>query len=118
MRLPLVLFFVVFLFSCEEVGDSYHLSRSEMQNLLEDIHLAESYSIQVDKDSLPNNKERNYDSLAAYYSIILKHYNITLEQFEKNLQWYKSNPDQLDSVYAKMIEHVQQLDSLYKTNSN
>jgi hypothetical protein len=85
-----------------------------MQHLLEDLHLAETYSIEVNRDSVQRRNEKNYDSLAAYYQTILKHYDISMAQLEQSLQWYKLHPDQLDSIYANMIEAMPLLDTLQK----
>jgi len=83
-----------------------------MQSVLEDIHLAEAYSVLVSPDSVATN-EKNYDSLALYCRLIFKHYNITSAEFEQSLDWYKRNPEELDSIYANMIDQIQELETKY-----
>jgi hypothetical protein len=80
-----------------------HLSPKVMQKVLLDINLAESYSLNV-KDSLhKRGNTKNMDSLAVYYKDIFAHYHITKDQFSQSLSWYKSHPDELDTVYNDMI---------------
>ncbi len=89
--------------SCNNKGDSDHLPPKEMQKILLDISVAESYSAVV-KDSLHKQQgAKNMDSLAVYYKDILAHYHITEEEFAESLDWYKSNPGDLDSMYTALI---------------
>ena len=46
---------------------------------------------------------KNTDSLAGFYITIFKHYNITPEEFATSLEWYKAHPEELDSMYNKML---------------
>ena len=46
---------------------------------------------------------KNTDSLAGFYITIFKHYNITAEEFAASLEWYKAHPEELDSMYNKML---------------
>jgi hypothetical protein len=84
-----------------------------MEAILQDIHLAEAYSVIVNQDSVHKSNEKNLDSLALYYSVIFRHHKTDEKEFEKSLQWYKQNPEQLDSVYAKMIDQVSLLEGKY-----
>ncbi len=88
--------------ACKQGLTNNHLPQKEMQKILLDINLAEAYSINA-KDSLHKGNIKNTDSLSAYYKIIFDHYKITPQQFNNSLEWYKSHPEELDSVYNKMI---------------
>lgn len=99
------------LFSCKSDLDR-RLSPDEMKKLLFDVHLAETYSMVVSRDTLHPRTERNLDSLARYYQLILKHHKVTLVQFEQNLDWYKRHPEELDSIYTKMIPEASRIEGL------
>ena len=107
MRFSIALLAVVLFVACKDKsgisGD--HLSPKLMQLVLEDINLAESYSTML-KDSTHRTGTKNFDSLAIYYKMIFQHYNISPEQFAQSLDWYKSHPDNLDSVYTKVTTNV------------
>lgn len=88
-----------------------HLPRQVMRQVLLDAHLAESYSSVIKKDSAHKNESKNVDSLAVYYNRIFKHYNITQEQFYQSAEWYKNNPDELDSVYTLLVNDIARLEN-------
>ncbi len=70
-----------------------------------DISLAESYSINV-KDSLHKGGTKNWDSLGVFYKDIFAHHKITAEEFSQSLEWYKDHPDEMDTLFNKMIPVV------------
>jgi hypothetical protein len=89
--------------ACKHAGGGYHLPQKEMQSLLLDINIAEAYSA-MEKDSVYKGGGKNIDSLAIFYKDIFAHYNITQAQFDQSLTWYKSNPDELDSIYNNNLK--------------
>ena len=94
-----------FIFSCTE-SNAPHFPPDKMQAILEDLHIAESYSVIVKQDSLRRGSERDYDSLAVYYTAVFKHHNVSYKEFEENLTWYKQHPEELDSVYIRTIDSM------------
>lgn len=76
-----------------------------MQEILLDIQLAEAYNsmLKPDSNAAPNKPIKNIDSLAQYYNIILSRHKVTYSQFKESMDWYRQNPDKLDSIYA----HIQ-----------
>jgi hypothetical protein len=78
------------------------LPEKEMVSLLLDVNIAESYS-SILKDSLHRAGMKNIDSLSVYYKDIFAHHKITPDQFTQSLEWYKSHPDELDSLSAKIL---------------
>ena len=84
-----------------------------MEEVLLDIHLAEAYSTFVPKDTAVRVTEKNMDSLAVYYSRIFDSHNITREQFVSSMKWYKEHPQELDSVYTRMIPHISEMEGKY-----
>jgi hypothetical protein len=86
------------------------VSGDTMQKMLVDLYYAETYSAMVN-DSLHQIRNKNMDSLAAYYQTIQAHYNVSNEAFIKSVNWYKNNPEQLDTAYASMILHVSEIET-------
>jgi hypothetical protein len=114
MKQILVLFAFITLsaVSCKQ-EKTEHLSRFKMQQLLFDIYLAESYSTFVPKDSALRKTEKNLDSLAIFYQMIFKSHHITPRQFEESMSWYKEHPEELDSIYTRLIPEISKLDGVY-----
>ena len=110
-------FFIAFLsilaVACRQQSQP-HLPPDKMQRLLFDIHLAETYSMTLHEDSTKRNVERNQDSLALFYRSIFKHHQITEKEFDESFDWYKQNPEQLDSIYASMISEMSKLEGFVK----
>jgi Domain of unknown function (DUF4296) len=104
------LFIILFCFcavSCSFLQpQEEHMPAEKMRKVLADMHMAEVYSTITGRDSTHKNQERNMDSLAHYYKEILAHYSITPEDFNKSADWYRANPDMLDSVYNDMLSRV------------
>jgi hypothetical protein len=99
MKPFLIIFVAVAMFSsCKNKNDNKHLSPKVMRQLLLDVHLAETYST-FKKDTTYKAGAKNLDSLAVYYKDIFAHYHITAAQFVENMEWYKNNPDDLDTIY-------------------
>lgn len=77
---------------------------TEMGNILFDLQVAEDYSIGKFTDSIPHGSEKNTDTLAHYYAMVLKHHNLSLDQLKKALDWYYAHPTIMDSVYRKVLD--------------
>jgi hypothetical protein len=106
------------LLSCKYVQlQEDHLSQDEMTKVLTDMHLAEAYSTMAGRDSTHKGQVKNMDSLEHYYKDILAHYHLTPEAFDKSMNWYRSNPDQLDSVYNSMINRINSLQKSAKADT-
>ena len=86
---------------------------AKMQQVLYDLHLAEAYSTMARKDSTVRRNAKDMDSLGVYYVTIFKHHQLSADQFQESLQWYKEHPEQLDSIYSKMIPDVLKLQTRY-----
>ena len=89
-----------------------HLPPKVIEKVLLDLTLAESYSTMT-IDSLHKAGTKNTDSLAVFYKEIFAHHKITQQEFEESLNWYKSNPEELDSAYARMQVVVTQWQGKY-----
>lgn len=103
--------FCAVLISCDnKPGGKDVIAPEKMQLILTDMHYAETYSTMVN-DSFMRNK--NKDSLASFYKSILSHHKISMDEFRSSIDWYKMNPEQLDSVYANMIPNLSKQESIY-----
>ena len=108
-RLPeklLVLFFAVSLLpACADEKDGV-LPAAKMEKVLLDINIAEGYSTMSADTAYPRG-EKNADSLALYYKIIFDHHGITKDEFDKSMAWYKTHPDEMDTIVNRMMGAVE-----------
>jgi hypothetical protein len=105
-----LLFAVTLATSCKNADAGNHLPAKQMEKILLDISLAESYSTMV-KDSTHAFGTKNYDSLTVYYKEVFEHHKVTSAQFSESLAWYKSHPTELDSIYADLLPKVIRIQS-------
>ncbi len=98
--------------SCTSKNADDVIPADKMQNILTDMHYADTYS-SMKNDTLHMLGAKNMDSLAVYYKSILAHYKVSVEEFNESIKWYKLNPEQLDSVYAAMIPHLSKMEATY-----
>lgn len=77
-----------------------HLSESEMEDLLYDLHTAQAIAQQAPSDSIAIYETR-------YRDAILIKYNITREELEENLLYYTTNADRLYKIYDKLATRLE-----------
>jgi len=84
------------------------LPADKMSKLLLDLHLAEAYSIGLGDtvENSPRRFEKNYDSLAVFYTSVLQHHGTDLKQFQESLNWYQSRPGKMDTLYLTILENL------------
>ncbi len=95
---------------CKSNLGSDHLPPAVMTKMLTDLQLAETYSGQIKGDPKQRAFQKNTDSLALYYKEIFAHYKVSQQEFDDNVQWYKTHPEELDSIYVKMIPEISKYD--------
>jgi len=105
-----IIFTILFVAGCKPNMGSDLLPPAVMMKMLTDIQLAETYSGQVKGDPRQRAFAKNTDSLALYYKEIFAHYKVSQQQFDDNIQWYKAHPEDLDSIYVKMIPELSKYD--------
>ena len=75
----------------------------QMIEVLTDVHLAEAA-----KDvAMPTDTSKH--TIDVYYTFIFKKYNLTKEKFQKSLNFYKSNPELMEEMYAEVINRLSEL---------
>ena len=97
--------------SCNSTKQADVIPVETMQKILIDLHYAEIYSAML-YDSSHQIRNKNMDSLAVFYKSIQEHYSISDEQLITSIDWYKHNPEQLDTTYAKMITTVSEVETV------
>lgn len=85
----------------------------KMEQILLDLHMAEVYS-SLTHDSVQLVSVKNMDSLAAYHTDILAHHNISQQEFGDVVQWYREHAPQLDSLYARILPRLSEMEMRYK----
>lgn len=103
-------FSALMLYGCSSKNEQAPIAPDKMQKILTDMHYAEVYSMMVN-DSTHTARNKNNDSLVVYYKTVLNHYHMTPETFVKAVDWYRYNPDILDSVYTHMIPELSVLEN-------
>ncbi len=79
-----------------------HLPQEQMAPILADLHLADAYSSILHDTTRPEGG-KNYDSLASWTKAILAKHRTSPAEFNDSMEWYRDNPTELDSLYAKVI---------------
>ncbi|RYD55831.1 MAG: DUF4296 domain-containing protein [Sphingobacteriales bacterium] len=103
------------LLACQQRQEESPMPKDKMEQLVVDLHMAEVYS-SIGRDSTYSVSAKKMDSLAVYYNDVLRHHNITQDQFNEIVNWYKVNPQELDSVYAKVIPRLTEMEAKYSGN--
>ncbi len=88
-------------FACNSINKGNHLPMPKMEAVIYDITIAEAYSTKA-RDNTNFGGMKNLDSLGDYYKEIFKHHGITQQEFTESLKWYKSRPDDIDSIYTHL----------------
>lgn len=112
-QLLIAFILVAMLGACNDGKNTPPVSTEKMGKILTDIQLAEVYSSMVD-DSLHRVMPKNQDSLAVYYKEVFAHNKVTQKEFEAAMDWYKSNPELLDSAYKYMINELTVQEGLHQ----
>ncbi len=79
-----------------------HMPQAQMVLILADLHLADAYSGMI-RDTAKPTLGKNYDSLALWTRSILAKHHCTQQDFSSSMDWYRDHPDELDSLYARIV---------------
>ena len=96
--------------SCGHMSGGDHLSRQQMESIIYDVTIAEAYSTKT-PDNISFGGLKNMDTLAGYYKDVLDHYHISKEQFQTSLAWYKSQPNEIDSIYTHLSARADKMNA-------
>lgn len=111
-----IIFSVVLLFtvaSCNDKHPDPPISIEQMSAITLDLHTAEYFSQYIKTATGTHALDKNMDSLAVYYTGILKHYGMSLEDYQQAMDWYTDHPELLDSLYAHIITAASELKALH-----
>ena len=78
------------------------LSEDIFISILKEVHLAEAY-FELNKSY--NKNDRN-NKLNLKFQQAFKEYSIDEKQFQITMDYYASNPNQLESIYTKIIAQL------------
>jgi hypothetical protein len=81
------------------------LTQKKMTQVLLELHLAEALAQHIPKDSLQN-EIKNTDSLVIFTRGIFTKNQVTEKEFLQSLEWYKSKPELLDSMYQNILSEI------------
>lgn len=96
---------LIFFLLASQCKKESHLSIQTMSNILLQMHLAESYSQILPKENTTI-MTKNIDSLKNFDAAIFKEFHTTKEEFEQSLNYYKSKPELLDSIYQIIMNET------------
>ena len=83
------------------------ISIDEFSIILEGVHVAEA-TYQLNKISDVKSAEKG---LLQSYERIFKENNTTKSEFKRNLKYYSEHTEELDVVYAKILESLKEIQS-------
>lgn len=81
------------------------LTQKKMTQVLLELHLAEALAQHLPKDSLQN-EIKNTDSLVIFTREVFTKNQVTEKEFLQSLEWYKSKPELLDSMYQNILSEI------------
>lgn len=91
--------FLCMLASCTDKDDTF-ISKSEMEDILYDYHLADAMAQQADGGYNKN--------VLAYRTAVLKKYNVSQEKFDTSMVYYMRRTDELHTMYQHIADRMQQ----------
>jgi hypothetical protein len=81
------------------------LTQKKMTQVLLELHLAEALAQHIPKDSLQN-EIKNTDSLVIFTREVFTKNQVAEKEFLQSLEWYKSKPELLDSMYQNILSEI------------
>ena len=91
------------------------IDKEEFTNIMIDIRLAEV----IIRQDVTKNNGNNTDSITNYYfSFIFDKHNISQEKFQVNLDYYTSNPGELDDINKAVVDSLNLLKERVKPNND
>ncbi len=96
------IFLLLFVMNCKQ---KEHLPVQTMSKILLKMHIAESYAQLLPKENTTV-MSKNMDSLKKFDAAIYKEFHINKEEFDRSLDYYKSNPQLLDSIYQIIMNEI------------
>jgi len=87
----------------EEIQEGI-IPEDKMVVILADMQISEAYLSDIRKTS-----ERLKDSTLLYYKKVYKKNKITKDQFEKSLFFYKTDLENLEQIYTKVVVRLNEL---------
>ncbi len=109
----ILIFSILFFYSCKESIPSGIINQKEMQNILWDVLRADALSRQI--VSTDSSKSLANESIALTSKAFLIH-NITREQFEKSYSYYTHHPDIMKIILDSLNAQQTRINNLEMTH--
>ncbi|MCK9421766.1 MAG: DUF4296 domain-containing protein [Bacteroidales bacterium] len=117
-RFLIVILGCLLLFSCGEPrvikeidpifpSDSL-IPREKMIRLLVDIHIVEAALVAKRNDGVASN-----DLAIQYYQAVFKKYGISRNRYDKNLKFYRQDPEEFGKMYEEVVRELTNLQKIY-----
>lgn len=74
------------------------MSPRKMENFLYDYHLAQSVAV-----SLPYNERYKRE---LYYNYVFEKHGLSRDDFNKSVVWYTRHPDELNKIYTRLYNRI------------
>ena len=103
------LFILITISSCSEYEQqnrdvpSNLIDKAEFTNIMLDIRLAE---VIIRQDVTKNNGNYTDSITKYYYDFVFNKHDISKEQFQANLDYYTSNPSELDDINKAVVDSL------------
>lgn len=95
----ITVFAICIAFGCSDKPDTF-ISKSEMEDILYDYHLA---------DAMAQQAKGGYDkNVLAYRAAVLKKYGVTQEKFDTTMVYYMRHTKELHDMYQDIADRMQQ----------
>lgn len=94
MRKILAILAIALLYSCDNTPNDV-LSKSKMEDILFDYHLAQSMIYDLSREDQENKSQE-------YIDAVFRKHGITQEQFDSSLVWYNRNSKEYHKIYENL----------------
>ena len=84
------------------------LNKSQMTDILVDLHLTEA-TVKADDDSISRLND-TLDLRTRYAEVFRKH-NVTPDEFNTSLNYYIEQIDELDKIYAEVLSRITEMEA-------
>lgn len=85
------------------------IPKEKMIRLLVDIHIVEA-ALVVKR----NETEETNDLAIQYYQAVFKKYGISRNRYDKNLKFYRQDPEEFGKMYEEVIRELTERQKTYK----
>jgi hypothetical protein len=86
------------------------LNQNQMSDVLSEMHIADA----IANGTKVGNQDSVNQAAINFNQYILTKHNISHEQFTESFNFYKQNPELMDSIYAEVLTKLSSREMLYR----